>query len=74
MFLKQYVELNIGKKSSATIEYVLKMLANIMETIIFLFMGISVESDNHSWNTAFVIVTLVSCTVYRILGKSVMKL
>lgn len=68
MFMKQYVEFNISKKSNATIEYVLKMLASIMETIIFMFMGLSTISDTHSWNTGFVIVTLVSCTVYRIIG------
>ena len=70
MFLKQYVEVNIGKKSSTTIEYTLKMMANIMETIIFLFIGLSVESDLHSWNTCFVIVTLVTCFVYRTMGNA----
>ena len=68
MFMKQYVEFNISKKSNATIEYVLKMLASIMETIIFMFMGLSTVSDHHSWNTGFVLLTLVCCSVYRILG------
>jgi len=68
MFMKQYVEFNITKKSNATIEYVLKMLANIMETIIFIFMGLSTISDNHSWNTGFVIVTIVACMIFRFLG------
>ena len=44
------------------------MLASIMETIIFMFMGLSTVSDTHSWNTGFIIVTIVSCTVYRIIG------
>ncbi|CAF0750538.1 unnamed protein product [Brachionus calyciflorus] len=68
MFMKQYIEFNISKKSNATIEYVLKMLASIMETIIFMFMGLSTISDHHSWNTGFVVVTLISCTLYRIIG------
>jgi solute carrier family 9 (sodium/hydrogen exchanger), member 3 len=68
MFMKQYVEYNISKKSNATIEYVLKMLASIMETIIFMFMGLSTVSDYHSWNTGFVIATLVCCSVYRFIG------
>jgi solute carrier family 9 (sodium/hydrogen exchanger), member 3 len=68
MFMKQYVEFNITKKSNATIEYVLKMFASIMETIIFIFMGLSTISDSHSWNTGFVILTLVSTTLYRCLG------
>ena len=68
MFMKQYVGYNIAKKSNATIEYVLKMLASIMETIIFMFMGLSTISDNHSWNTGFVIITIIACTVYRMIG------
>ena len=68
MFMKQYIEFNISKKSNATIEYVLKMLASIMETIIFMFMGLSTVSDNHSWNTGFIVTTIVACTVYRIVG------
>jgi sodium/hydrogen exchanger-like protein 3 len=66
--MKQYVEFNITKKSNATIEYVLKMAASIMETIIFMFMGLSTVSDYHSWNTGFVIVTVVSCSIFRFLG------
>jgi sodium/hydrogen exchanger-like protein 3 len=68
MFMKQYVEFNISKKSNATIEYVLKMAANIMETIIFMFMGLSTISDNHSWNTGFVLITILACSVYRFIG------
>ena len=66
--MKQYVEFNITKKSNATIEYVLKMAASIMETIIFMFMGLSTVSDYHSWNTGFVIITIVCCMVYRFIG------
>jgi solute carrier family 9 (sodium/hydrogen exchanger), member 3 len=68
MFMKQYVGYNIAKKSNATIEYILKMLASIMETIIFMFMGLSTVSDHHSWNTGFVIITIVSCSLFRFIG------
>lgn len=68
MFMKQYVEFNISKKSYSTTEYVLKMLASISETVIFMFMGLSVVSDYHSWNTGFILVTLISCTVFRTIG------
>lgn len=44
------------------------MTASIMETIIFMFMGLSTVSDEHSWNTGFVVITLLSCTIYRIIG------
>lgn len=68
MFMKQYVEFNIAKKSNSSIEYILKLAANTTETIIFIFMGLSTVSDEHSWNTGFVLVTLFSCAIYRIIG------
>ena len=68
MFIKQYADFNVSKRGNSTIEYILKMLANIMEIIIFMFMGVTTVSDNHSWNTGFVLITIAACTVYRILG------
>jgi solute carrier family 9 (sodium/hydrogen exchanger), member 1 len=69
MVMKQYVSFNISKKSDATTEYVLKMLSSIMETIIFMFMGLSTVSGHYSWNTGFVLMTVLVCLVYRVLGK-----
>jgi solute carrier family 9 (sodium/hydrogen exchanger), member 3 len=69
MFMKQCVEYNISRKSNETIEYVLKMLSSIMETIIFILMGISSVaslSSNFNWN--FIIITIVLCTIYRAVG------
>ncbi len=68
MVMKQYVSFNISKKSDATTEYVLKMLSSIMETIIFMFMGLSTVSDHHTWNTGFVLITLLSCLLFRVIG------
>ena len=66
--MKQYVEYNITKKSMATIEYVLKMASSIMETIIFMFMGLTTVSEQQTWNTGFIIVTLLSCLIFRAIG------
>ena len=44
------------------------MFASIMETIIFMFMGLSTISDNLSWNTGFVFMTLLCCSLYRLIG------
>ncbi|CAF1449675.1 unnamed protein product [Adineta steineri] len=71
MMMKQYVEYNITKKSMATIEYVLKMASNIMETIIFMFLGLTTVSEQQTWNTGFVIVTLLSCLIYRAIGVAI---
>ena len=71
MVMKQYVSYNISKKSDATTEYVLKMLSSIMETIIFMFMGLSTVSDQHKWNTGFVLMTLLACLVFRVIGMKI---
>jgi len=42
-----------------------------METIIFMFMGLSTVSDHHSWNTGFVLMTLLSCLVFRVIGIAI---
>ncbi|XP_071480714.1 probable Na(+)/H(+) antiporter nhx-9 [Diadema antillarum] len=70
MFMKPYVEQNISQKSHTTIKYFLKMMSSISETIIFIFLGTtSLEAkENHEWNTAFVLFTLVFCFVYRSIG------
>jgi len=73
MVMKQYVSYNISKKSDATTEYVLKMLSSIMETIIFMFMGLSTVSDQHSWNTGFVLMTILVCLLYRVIGMKKKK-
>ena len=67
--MRQYVTHNVNKKSSSTIQYLLKMLAKIMETIIFVFMGVSTATDMLKWNTGFILITLAACTIYRIIGK-----
>lgn len=46
------------------------MMASGAETIIFMFLGISaVNPDIWTWNTAFILLTLVFISVYRVIGK-----
>ncbi|XP_076353563.1 putative Na(+)/H(+) antiporter nhx-9 isoform X2 [Tachypleus tridentatus] len=68
MTMKNYVEENITYKSHITLKYAMKMLANSSETIIFMFLGVSIVNDEHDWNTWFVILTVIFCTVYRAIG------
>lgn len=50
----------------------MKMLASGAETIIFMFLGISaVDPEIWTWNTAFILLTLVFISVYRVIGKRV---
>lgn len=68
--MKNYVEANISHKSHTTIKYALKMLSSSSETIIFIFLGVATVNNQHSWNTWFVLLTIVFCSVFRVIGKS----
>ena len=53
------------------------MLSNLLafifssccETIIFMFLGVSLVMDKHRWNTSFVFLTLLFITIYRAIGE-----
>ncbi|XP_064215970.1 sodium/hydrogen exchanger 3 isoform X2 [Tribolium castaneum] len=66
--MKNYVEANISHKSHTTIKYTMKMLSSSSETIIFMFLGVATVSSYHVWNTWFVVLTILFCSVYRVLG------
>ncbi|XP_060818789.1 sodium/hydrogen exchanger 3 isoform X1 [Bombus pascuorum] len=66
--MKNYVEANISHKSHTTVKYTMKMLSSSSETIIFMFLGVSTVNNHHDWNTWFVVMTIVFCSVYRIVG------
>ena len=67
--MSSYVEHNISTKSHTTVKYALKMLANIAETLIFMILGIATVSNFwESWNTGFVLWTLLFCLVFRAIG------
>ncbi|KAK2718070.1 hypothetical protein QYM36_006759, partial [Artemia franciscana] len=63
--MKNYVETNISQKSHTTIKYAMKMLSSSSETVIFMFLGVSTVHDQHAWNTAFILLTILFCSVYR---------
>ncbi|KAL9870294.1 LOW QUALITY PROTEIN: sodium/hydrogen exchanger 3 [Geothlypis trichas] len=66
---QKYVKANISEQSSTTVRYTMKMLASGAETIIFMFLGISaVDPKIWTWNTAFILLTLVFISVYRVIG------
>ncbi|KAJ6657797.1 hypothetical protein lerEdw1_001847 [Lerista edwardsae] len=66
---QKYVKANISEQSATTVRYTMKMLASGAETIIFMFLGISaVDPRIWTWNTAFILLTLVFISVYRVIG------
>lgn len=72
--MKNYVEANISHKSHTTVKYTMKMLSSSSETIIFMFLGVATVNNAHNWNTWFVVMTIVFCSVYRAVGKSDLRL
>ncbi|XP_024080787.1 Na(+)/H(+) exchanger protein 2 isoform X2 [Cimex lectularius] len=66
--MKNYVEANISHKSHTTVKYAMKMLSSSSETIIFMFLGVATVSDRHIWNTWFVLLTILFCSVFRAIG------
>ncbi|KAG7295947.1 hypothetical protein JYU34_021036 [Plutella xylostella] len=66
--MKNYVEGNISHKSHTTIKYTMKMLSSSSETIIFMFLGVATVNNHHDWNTWFVLLTILFCSVFRIIG------
>ncbi|KAL8165820.1 UNVERIFIED_CONTAM: Sodium/hydrogen exchanger 3, partial [Gekko kuhli] len=66
---QKYVKANISEQSTTTVRYTMKMLASATETIVFMFLGISaVDPKIWTWNTAFILLTLVFISVYRVIG------
>ncbi|XP_043921061.1 sodium/hydrogen exchanger 3 [Protopterus annectens] len=66
---QKYVAANVSEQSSTTVRYTMKMLASGAETIIFMFLGISAVDPNiWTWNTAFILLTLLFISVYRVIG------
>ncbi|KAL9924755.1 na[+]/H[+] hydrogen exchanger 2 isoform 8-T8 [Glossina fuscipes fuscipes] len=71
--MKNYVESNISQKSHTTVKYALKMLSSSSETIIFMFLGVATVDKGHDWNTWFVVLTIVFCSVYRVIGVIILS-
>ncbi|CAJ0946798.1 unnamed protein product [Ranitomeya imitator] len=69
IFCQKYVKANISEQSATTVRYTMKMLASGAETIVFMFLGISaVDPHIWVWNTAFILLTVLFISVYRIIG------
>lgn len=70
MCCQKYINANMDEKSVITVRYVMKVLANGSETIVFVFLGISaIDKAIWVWNTGFILLTLLFIFVYRIIGK-----
>uniref|UniRef100_A0A8C8J7X4 Sodium/hydrogen exchanger n=1 Tax=Oncorhynchus tshawytscha TaxID=74940 RepID=A0A8C8J7X4_ONCTS len=66
---QKYINANMDERSVTTVRYVMKVLANGSETIIFVFLGISaIDPAVWVWNTGFILLTLLFIFVFRFIG------
>lgn len=70
MCCQKYINTNMDERSVTTVRYVMKVLANGSETIIFVFLGISaIDKTIWVWNTGFILLTLFFIFIYRFIGE-----
>lgn len=68
--MKNYVAENVSPKSLTTVKCGLKMFSHSSEAVIFMFLGVNTVNDQHEWNTAFILLTILFCSLYRALGTN----
>ncbi|XP_034560443.1 sodium/hydrogen exchanger 3.1 isoform X2 [Notolabrus celidotus] len=69
MCCQKYINANMDERSVTTVRFLMKLLANGSETIIFVFLGISaIDKAIWVWNTGFILLTLLFIIVYRFIG------
>ncbi|KJH40890.1 sodium/hydrogen exchanger 3 domain protein [Dictyocaulus viviparus] len=68
LMMKPYIAGNLNEKALTTVKYSLKTLSSCCEAIIFVFLGLSTFSKNHTWDLMFALVTVVACICCRFIG------
>ena len=80
--MKSYIAGNLNDKALTTVKYFLKTVSSWLvflflpnrplfscEAIIFVFLGLSTFSKQHSWDIVFTVVTVAACLIGRFIGK-----
>ncbi|CAJ0584381.1 unnamed protein product, partial [Mesorhabditis spiculigera] len=65
IIMKNYMPGNVSDPMVFTVEYLLKMGSSYSESLVFVFLGVSVVSSNHQFDFWFVTCTLTGCLVFR---------
>lgn len=57
LLMKFYTRANMAEEPRITVKYFLKTIASHSEAMIFIFLGLSTFSKNHSWDVLFTVLT-----------------
>ena len=57
--VKKYGFQNLGRESYTTVKYAIKTLASTSDCIIFLYLGMSWFTNNHVWDSGFIIWSII---------------
>ena len=72
--MKHFVEPNMSSKSQTTVKYSLKTLSSICDSVIFVYVGITLVVDSQMFDLSFIVTTLSACLISRIVGKRLLFL
>ncbi|KAJ1374107.1 hypothetical protein KIN20_036710 [Parelaphostrongylus tenuis] len=72
LMMKPYISGNLNEKALTTVKYSLKTLSSCCEAIIFVFLGLSTFSKNHTWDLIFALVTVIACICCRFIGVMIL--
>ncbi|XGW32561.1 hypothetical protein V3C99_017259 [Haemonchus contortus] len=72
LMMKPYISGNLNEKALTTVKYFLKTLSSCCEAIIFVFLGLSTFSKNHTWDLMFALVTVTACIFCRFIGVMIL--
>uniref|UniRef100_A0A0K0D3P7 Na_H_Exchanger domain-containing protein n=1 Tax=Angiostrongylus cantonensis TaxID=6313 RepID=A0A0K0D3P7_ANGCA len=72
LMMKPYIAGNLNEKALTTVKYSLKTLSSCCEAIIFVFLGLSTFSKNHTWDLTFALVTVTACICCRFIGVMIL--
>ena len=69
MAMKQYVKGNITLDAVSSVNYFSKLIAQVNETVLFMFLGLSTVSSTDHVDIWFILATILSALVFRAIGK-----
>jgi len=71
LVIKRYAMVNVSRNSHITVQSATRTLASVSDSVIFIFLGMTVVSEAHNLHWVFIISVIIFCTLYRFIGTYV---